>query len=103
MPGRLLIVALALVACGKKSDDDDTAPTCAQVVDHMLVVTKQEMIAGHDGMGTKVKTQMVAQCESGPSAMSAELRHCIINAKDVNALGECTAKAGHPQPRGSAH
>jgi hypothetical protein len=95
---RLLIVLLALVACGKKSDDD-TAPTCAQVVDHMLVITKQEMIAGHDGMGGKMKAQMVAQCETGPSAMSAELRHCVINAKDVNALGECTAKTGTPPPR----
>ena len=99
----MIVLVLSLVAaCGGKKSDDDTAPTCAQVVDHMLVITKQEMIAGHDGMGGKMKAQMVAQCETGPSAMSAELRHCVINAKDVNALGECTAKTGKPPERGSA-
>jgi len=94
---QVIALALLVAACGKK--DDDSAPTCAQVVDHMLVITKQETIAGHDNMGNKVKAPMIQQCESGPMAMSAEMRRCVINAKDVNALGECTAKSGHPKPR----
>ena len=32
--------AAALAACGGKSDDDG-APTCPQVVDHLLALTKQ--------------------------------------------------------------
>jgi small lipoprotein (TIGR04454 family) len=91
----MILVFAALAACGGKKDDDG-APTCAQVVDHLLTVTKQQL-AGHAGMEQKMRKQMIDHCET---SVSPDARHCLINAKTLDALADC--KQRYPSTGGSA-
>jgi hypothetical protein len=84
MSVRVALCAALLVACGG-SKKDDTAPTCEQVVDHLLTVTKQKL-AGHGGMELKMRKQWLDHCAAN---LSDEARHCFINAKTLDALADC--------------
>lgn len=90
---RLLLLAAFLVACSKK---DNAGPSCDQVVDRMLELTKQ-MIPGHDPQSLGDRTQMIEQCKQ--RNMSAEVRACIVAAKNLDELATCHRKgkpAGKP-------
>lgn len=94
MRSMLLVVGLFALACGKKAEDP--GPTCDQVVDHMLEVTKQQMV----GHGAELKTQkaaMVKQCED--RKMPAATRRCLVAAKSLPEIAEC--RAGK-KPEGAA-
>ena len=80
---RSLVVLAILVGCGKK----DSGPTCEQVVDHMLEVTKQQLM-GHEtaNLGSQKKA-MVAQCES--RNMSNEMRTCLMGTKTIADIAKC--------------
>jgi len=90
---RLAILAVfALVACSK----NDPGPTCDQVVDHVLEVTKETMV-GHDGtMGKAIRSQMIAECEQ--RHFSKEERQCEMAAKDSATLVACYRKGPPPPP-----
>jgi hypothetical protein len=83
---RLLLLAAFLVACSKK---DHAGPSCDQVVDRMLELTKQ-MIPGHDPQSLGDRTQMIDQCKQ--RNMPAEVRACIVAAKNLDDLATCHRK-----------
>ena len=88
---RALLLATLLVACSKK---EDPGPTCEQVVDHVLTVSKQVLV-GHEGMnGAGDRKAMLDQCAQ--HNMSKELRECLMAGKDLDGLGACYKHA--PQP-----
>lgn len=80
--GALLVVIL--VGCG---GNKDSGPSCEKVVDHMLEVTKQQLM-GHDGANfTQQRKAMVKQCEE--RKMSAEIRTCLVAAKSISDIAKC--------------
>jgi hypothetical protein len=83
---RLVLLAALLVAGCKKGD---SAPTCDQVVDHMLELMKQ-MMPGHDQSALGNRKQMVDQCVQ--NKMPAKLRSCLYAAKSFNDLADCRPK-----------
>jgi len=88
---RYVLLAALLFACSKK---DDPGPTCDQVMDHVLTVSKQVLV-GHEGMnGAGDRKAMIDQCIQ--RNMSRELRECLMAAKSLDGLGACYKRA--PQP-----
>jgi len=79
-----------LVICLIAGCKSDPGPTCAEVTDHMLEVTKQQVI-GHEGMVLGQRDAMIAQCNQ--REMPAETRRCLLAAKDLPALASCRAGA----------
>ena len=71
------LTLLSLVACSKKGDG---APSCAQVADRMIALTKTE---AH-------KDNLVAECEA--RKVSPAQRTCMVNAKDMGELAGCVGK-----------
>jgi len=82
---RWIMVAMLVAACGKA---EDPGPTCAQVTDHMLEVTKQQLV-GHGDMVLGQRNAMIAQCES--RTMPAQTRKCLVAAKTLDAIAACRA------------
>lgn len=89
-----LVIVIVLIACGSKSDP---GPTCAQVMDHILEITQQQLV----GHGDEIKSQraaMIAQCEQ--RNMPAEMRRCLLDSKTRDAIATCHAKdAPFEKPR----
>jgi hypothetical protein len=86
-----VLAALAALAACK----DDPGPSCAQVTDHMLEVTKQ-MLAGHDGMGQLGdRKAMIAQCEQ--RNLTKQVRQCLMTAKDLDGFAACRKSAVPPR------
>jgi hypothetical protein len=78
-----VVVLVILVGCSKKA----SGPSCEQVVEHMLEVTKQQLM-GHDGANfTQQKKAMVKQCED--RNMSAEVRTCLLAAQTISDIANC--------------
>ena len=87
---RLLAVTVlvsSLTACSTSKSKPDPGPTCAQVVDNMLVVTRQQL-TGHGDMELGNRKAMIAQCEQ--RALSADQRRCLVAAKSLDAIATCT-------------
>ncbi len=81
---RSLLLLVILVGCGGKKD---SGPSCDQVVDHMLEVTKQQMM-GHEGANfNSQRKAMVSQCET--RNMSTEMRTCLIGAQTIAEIAKC--------------
>lgn len=78
------LLVLALAACGSKKDP---GPTCEQVVDHMLSVTKTQL-PGHEmtNLGNQKKA-MVAQCEA--RNMDNDVRTCLMGATTISEIAKC--------------
>lgn len=88
----LLAVAL-LAGCSKKAD---RGPSCAEVTDHMLEVTRQQL-TGHGEMELGNRKAMIAQCEE--RKMPAATRKCLVAATDLPAIAACRAgKKPEPDP-----
>jgi hypothetical protein len=89
----LLALALVLVACNK----DDPGPSCAQVVDHVLEVTKQAL-PGHETVGALGdRKSSIDQCEA--RKLPKQTRQCLLAAKTLDGFGECyKAVRGTPRP-----
>jgi small lipoprotein (TIGR04454 family) len=81
---RTVLFLVILVGCGGKKE---TGPTCDQVVDHMLEVTKQQLM-GHESvnLGSQRKA-MVAQCEQ--RNMSIEMRTCLVGTQTISDIAKC--------------
>jgi|SRR5882724_6343755 len=89
---RFLLV-LCLVACNK----DDPGPSCTQVVDHVLEVTKQ-VLPGHETVGmTGDRKASIAQCEA--RKLPAAARKCLVAAKTLDGFGDCYKAAGIGGPK----
>ena len=89
-----LMFLAALVGCGSKDD----GPSCDKVVDNMLVITKQAMPAGHDGMDAgNSRKAMIDQCVA--RKMSADERRCLAAAKDVTGMAACTPSRAPAAPK----
>jgi|GEM_PF-3191423 len=81
---RAAVLVVILVACGGSKD---TGPPCDKVVDHMLEVTKTQLM-GHDGANlSSQRKAMVAQCES--RNMSNEMRTCLLAAVTISEIAKC--------------
>jgi hypothetical protein len=81
---RAVLIALLLVACKK----DDPGPSCEQVTDHMLEVTKQ--LPGHDGMnmmGVTDRKAMIQQCTQ--RGYTKQERLCLFQARSIDAFAGC--------------
>jgi len=77
-------LGISLSACGSKSDP---GPSCEAVVDHMLDITKQQLV-GHDNVVfASQKKAMVAQCKT--RNMPAETRKCLIGAETISDIAKC--------------
>lgn len=81
---RMRFVVALLVVAGCKSD----APSCAQVTDHLLVVTKQQVV-GHDTEELANRDVMIAQCEA--RELSADTRRCLLAARTLTEIAACKA------------
>ena len=89
---RALVLAL-VIACGGKSESD--APSCAQVMDHILEITRNQLV----GHGDEVKSQragMIKQCED--RNMAPDLRKCLFQAKTLDDIAKCQGTST-PKPR----
>ncbi|MBA2545142.1 MAG: hypothetical protein H0V17_36200, partial [Deltaproteobacteria bacterium] len=77
------VLLVFLVGCGKKA----SGPTCEQVVEHMLTVTKTQLM-GHEGANfTQQKKAMVAQCEQ--RNYDAETRTCLLTTQTISDIAKC--------------
>lgn len=88
------LVAGTVTACSKPAPDP--GPSCAQVVDHMLEVTKQQL-TGHGDMELGNRKTMIAQCEQ--RTLSADQRRCLVAAKDLTAIAACSPARPAPPAR----
>jgi hypothetical protein len=82
-----LAIVFGLAACGGKSEPE--APSCAQVMDHILEITKNQLV----GHGDEVKTQraaMVKQCEE--RKLAPALRKCLFESKTLDDIAKCQGK-----------
>ena len=80
---RWIVVMIALAGCGKK----DPGPSCDQVVDHMLEVTKTQLM-GHENTNLmSQKKAMVTQCEQRD--MSSDVRTCLMAARTITEIAKC--------------
>lgn len=78
------LVLVILVGCGGKKDE---GPPCDKVVDHMLEVTKQQLM-GHEGANfNSQRKAMVAQCEQ--RNMTTEMRTCLLGAQTIADIAKC--------------
>ena len=94
---RLVCIALiVLAACQKKQEDP--GPSCEQLTDHMLQVTRQSLL-GHEAMSKNIRAQSIAQCEQ--RHLTKVTRVCMMAAKDTAGLVECYRKepGAHLPPR----
>ncbi|HUS27843.1 MAG TPA: hypothetical protein VMZ53_05025 [Kofleriaceae bacterium] len=87
---RICLLVLVVAGCEKSP-----GPSCEQISDHMLDVTKQAM-PGHDPAYLGDRKAMVAQCEKRNP--TREMRNCLMKAKTLAELGECQAKPGDKKP-----
>jgi hypothetical protein len=97
-----IMMCLVLAACGGKKDE---GPSCEQVTNHILEVTKQNL-PGHENTNiANQKKAMVDQCEK--KQMPSEVRTCIMGAKTISEIAKCRGRGGtnvmeRPRrPRGS--
>lgn len=81
---RCFALLAVLVACSKS----EPAPSCAQVMDHILEVSKQQ-IMGHGDMVLGQRDAMIAQCEA--RELSADKRRCLFAANTLDAIASCKA------------
>ena len=78
-----LFLLLVLVACNK----DNPGPSCTQVVDHVLEVTKQAL-PGHESLGALGdRKASIDQCEA--RKLPKQTRECLLAAKSLDGFGEC--------------
>lgn len=89
----VLVVALALGACSSSKKAADPGPSCADVVDNIMKVTK-EKLAGHGDLQVQNRSVMIQQCEK--RKLSPEQRTCLAAAKDLNAIATCTPRPATP-------
>jgi small lipoprotein (TIGR04454 family) len=81
---RRAVLLAILVGCGGKKD---SGPSCEKVVDHMLEVTKQQLM-GHDGANfSQQKKGMIKQCED--RNYSGEIRTCLVAAQTISDIAKC--------------
>lgn len=73
-----------LVGCGGKKDP---GPPCDKVVDHMLEVTKQQMMGHENANFGSQRKAMVAQCEQ--RNMSLEMRTCLLGTQTIADIAKC--------------
>jgi hypothetical protein len=73
-----------LVGCGGKTDP---GPPCDKVVDHMLEVTKQQMMGHENANFGSQRKAMVAQCEQ--RNMSVEMRTCLLATQTIAEIAKC--------------
>ena len=83
---RFLLLVM-LVAC-----KDDPGPSCTQVVDHVLEVTKQ-VLPGHETVGmVGDRKASIDQCEA--RKLPKDARKCLVAAKTLDGFGDCYQAAG---------
>ncbi len=73
-----------LVGCGGKKDP---GPPCEKVVEHMLEVTKQQLMGHETANFNSQRKAMVAQCEQ--RNMSHEMRTCLIATQTIADIAKC--------------
>jgi hypothetical protein len=91
---RRLVVLAVLAACSKPPAP---GPSCAQITDHMLEITKQQL-AGHGDQQLGDRSVMIEQCEK--RKLSREVRDCLMAAKTLAAIAAC--QPAKPAPRAPA-
>lgn len=93
---RCLLLVLVVAGCKK-----DPGPSCEQISDHMLDVTKTAM-PGHDPSYLGDRKAMIAQCEK--RNLTRDQRTCLMKAKTLPELGDCGPKkpAAPPTPTPTA-
>jgi hypothetical protein len=90
---RRVIFCVVLAACGR---DEPAAPSCRAVMDHILEISK-EQIVGHGDMELGgQRDQMIAQCEA--RNLDADKRRCLYAAKNLNELAACKAGDANATP-----
>ena len=86
---RCSLIVLVVAGCKK----EPPPPSCDQITDHMLEVTKQAL-PGHDPSELGDRKAMIAQCEK--RNLTREQRNCLMKAATLPALGDCTPKNAVP-------
>jgi hypothetical protein len=88
-----LLALVFVIACGGKSEPE--APSCAKVMDHILEITKNQLV----GHGDEVKSQrdaMIKQCEE--RNMAPAMRTCLVEAKTLDDIAKCQGKGPSKPP-----
>jgi hypothetical protein len=86
----LVVLSIALAGCGR-DQPQDPGPPCAEVMDHILAVTKNQLV-GHGDMVLGQRDAMIGQCEA--RKLPADKRRCLMAANTLDAIASC--KAGDP-------
>jgi hypothetical protein len=81
---RWILLPLLIAGCSKP----DPGPSCTVIADHMLEVTKQELV-GHGDEIMGQRKSMVEGCEA--RKWSADQRRCLMAAKDLAGFAACRA------------
>lgn len=89
---RWLAVSLVFTfaACSTSSDP---GPSCAQIVDNMMTVTKQQL-TGHGHLELQNRQQMIETCEQ--RELTPAQRRCLATAKDLAGIAACTPRPATP-------
>ena len=78
-------ILVLLAACG---NDEPPPPSCRAVMDHILEVSKQQLV-GHGDMELGQRDAMIAQCEA--RNLDADKRRCLYKATTLDQLAACKA------------
>ena len=94
---RISMLASSLLLClaAACSKSEPPAPACADVVDHVLAVTKIKY--AHEGMELGDRKGMVAQCEK--DQFTPEMRRCLMAAKNTEEVGTCRGQGKPALPK----
>ena len=87
-----ILALVVIAACGKS---EPPAPSCTQVTDHILEVSKQQIV-GHGDMQLGQRDAMIAQCEA--RKLPADKRNCLVAAKTLAEIASCKAGDAGAEP-----
>jgi hypothetical protein len=91
---RWSLAAVSIMLFAASCHKQDPGPTCDQIVDNLLKVTKQVM-AGHPGMAGGDRGALLAHCAK--RQLAPEVRQCLATAPSLDAIAACTPDS--PKPR----
>lgn len=76
-----------LVGCGGSQRAASSAPDCATVADHLVVLAEHDNLASAGADGPALQAELHGRCRE--EAWSSERRRCLVDAQDQDATLGC--------------